>query len=64
MARINVAQLVFAVIGLLFVIAALLPALGGHPVKTGLLGTAVVLFLLALGVKPRRPSAPPSGPGA
>jgi heme A synthase len=60
----KIAKIVFGLLGLLFVVVALVPALRGEPIDTGTLTTAVVLLLLALVLRPRRPSGPPPEPGA
>ena len=60
----NIAAWLFRLAGLLFVVAALVPVLGGQPIKTSLLTFAVVFFLLSLGVRARRPPPSPPGPGA
>ena len=60
----KIAKIVFGFLGLLFVVVALLPALRDEPIDTRTLTTAVVLLLLALVLRPRRPSGPPPEPGA
>jgi hypothetical protein len=60
----KIAKVLFAVVGLLLLIAGLLPALGGQEVNTTSLSTAVVFLILAVALRPRRPPVPPSGPGA
>ena len=64
MEKTNVGAIIFRVVGLLLLIAALVPILRGDSVNTGLLSGAVVVFLLSLGVRPRRRPTPPEGPGA
>ena len=60
----KVAKVIFAILGLLFAVAGLLPTLRGQAMNTRALSTAVVWFLLAVVLRPRRPRASPSGPGA
>jgi len=60
----RIAKVLFAVVGILLLIAGLLPALGGKDVNTTSLSTAVVFFVLTVALRPRRPPATPSGPGA
>jgi hypothetical protein len=60
----KIAKIIFAVVGLLFVIAGLLPMLRGQSMNTSALSTAAVLFLLALFLRARRPPASSPGPGA
>ncbi len=55
----KVAKIIFGIVGLLFLIAGLLPALRGESLNNGFLGTATVFFLLALGLRPRRKPPPP-----
>ena len=60
----KVAKIVFGLLGLLFVVTALLPVLSGQPVNTRSLSTAAVLLLLALVLRHRRPPASTPGPDA
>ena len=60
----KIAKVILAVVGLLFLIAGILPIINGQPVNTGSLSTAAVLLLLALVLRPRRPRASTPGPGA
>ena len=59
----KVAKVIFAFVGLLFLIAGLLPAMRGQPLNTSSLSGAVVFFSLALALRPRR-QPPPPGRGA
>jgi len=60
----KIAKGIFAVGGLLLMVAGILPALQGQPLNTRSLTFATVFLLLALGLRPRRPPASPSGPDA
>lgn len=55
----KVAKIIFGLLGLVLVVAALVPALGGEPVNTKTLSAAAVPLLLALLLRPRRPPASP-----
>jgi hypothetical protein len=55
----KVAKIIFACIGLLFLIAGLLPALHGQPPNTSSLSEAAVFFTLSLALRPRRQPPPP-----
>jgi len=60
----KIIRVILALGGLLVAIAGLLPLLRGESMNTSALSKAAVLFLFALVLRPRRPPASPSGPGA
>jgi hypothetical protein len=60
----KLAKIIFVLVGLLFAIAAVLPALQGGEVQTSRLSFTVVFLVLALAIRPRRKPTPPPGPGA
>jgi len=59
----KVAKVLLAFVGLLFLVAGLLPVVRGEPANTSSLSTAALFLVLALALRPRR-QQPPPGPGA
>ena len=50
----KIAKVILALVGLLFLIAGVLPYLRGQSLNTSSLSVAVAFFVLALGLPPRR----------
>lgn len=60
----KIARVIFALLGVLCVVLGLVPKVRGQEMNTQALSTGVVFFLLALGLRPRKPGASPPGPAA